>query len=184
MTIDNFFGAPWIGANIDLLGRDELDIELNARYVPEWSHLGLPEYNTLAGNSHAWCSLRMNADLRKVGIPGTGSAAAASWSKWGNYKPFWFGSILDIEHHGGGRHVANFLYWVDEEKMICATLDGNKGNKFSVNTTNLDGSGDALVSGPRWPDKYLDGKYISKEEVLLKYPYFKIDSQTIGVATR
>ena len=108
--MSEWFGAPWVGANIDLLGRHETDPELNARYVPEWAKEGLPGYKTLAGNTHAWCSVRENADKRKVGVKGTNSAGAYSWSKWGRKSPFWFGCTLDIRHASGGRHVCDFLY--------------------------------------------------------------------------
>lgn len=169
-----YFGAPWIGANIDLLGRDETDPVLNARYVPEWKLEGLPGYKTLAGNTYAWCSVRANADRRKVGIKGTNSAAAASWSSWGKRCPFWFGAALDIEHRGGGRHISDFLYWIDEKKKVCATLDGNRGNKFCVARTDLSGSGDTLVSGPRWPSEWSDGQKVAMAEVLAAYPNLKV----------
>lgn len=171
-----FFGAPWIGANIDLLGRSETDKELNARYVPEWAREGLPHYKTLSGNAFAWCSVRANADRRKVGVLGTNSAAAASWSKWGKKCPFWFGAALDIKHKSGGRHICDFLYWIDEKNKIAATLDGNRGNKFCVAKTDLSGKGDTLVTGPRWPLDWPDGKTVSMAGVLATYPYLKAGS--------
>lgn len=176
-TIDNnYFGAPWVFANIDLLGRDETDPELNARYVPEWALEGLPDYKTLVGNRHAWCSVKVNADLRKVGVKGTNSAAASSWSKWGRKSPFWFGSVLDISHQSGGRHVCFFLYWIDEEKGICATMDGNKSNKFCIAKTTLSAKADKLVTGPRWPVNQQDGLIISMIDVLKVYPILKVGS--------
>ena len=176
----DFFGAPWIGANLDLLGRDETDKELNARYVPEWSKEGLPGYKTLAGNRHAWCSVRANADRRKVGVSTTNSAAAASWSSYGKKCPFWFGAALDIRHKGGGRHICDFLYWIDEKKKIAATLDGNRGNKFCVAKTDLSGAGDTLVAGPRWPKEMPDGQLVSMQDVLAKYPILKVGSVASG----
>jgi len=179
----DYFGAPWVGANIDLLGRDETDPELNKRYVPEWKLEGLPGYKTLAGNTHAWCSVRENADKRKVGVKGTNSAAAASWSRWGYKCPFWFGATLDIRHRSGGRHVATFLYWVDEKKKIAAALGGNQGNKFSIVPTNLSGSGDTLVAGPRWSHDWPAGQLVSKEEVLKAYPFLKVGGKGGGSTT-
>lgn len=176
---EEYFGAPWVGANIDLLGRSETDPELNARYVPEWKKEGL-DYTTLAGNHNAWCSLRANADRRMVGIEGTDSAAASSWSRWGQHSPFWFGAALDIKHKSKGRHVAEFLYWIDEAKKICATLDGNRGNRFAVNITDLSGSGDALVTGPRWPLNHPDGQLVPMAEVLAIYPNLKIGGTGSG----
>lgn len=170
-----FFGAPWIGANLDLLGREEHDTLLNERYVPEWRLEGL-DYKTLAGNDHAWCSLRANADRRKVGIRGTNHADAASWSYWGKQCPFWFGAALDIRHRSGGRHVADFLYWIDEDKKLAATLNGNLGDKFCIAVTDLSGAGDRLVTGPRWPNDYPQGREVSMAEVLAKYPILKVGS--------
>lgn len=170
----DYFGAPWIGANIDLLGRHETDPLLNARYVPEWSKEGLPGYKTLAGNTHAWCSVKVNADLRKVGVKGTNSAAAASWSKWGRKCPFWFGSVLDIKHPSGGRHVAFFLYWIDEAKKIAAVYGGNQGNKLSIVSQSINAGGDVCVTGPRWSLDCADGKLVSKADVLKAYPLLKV----------
>lgn len=173
------FGAPHIFANLDLLGLDERDPRLNARYSPEWEREGL-NYNDLIGNDHPWCSVRANADRRKVGIKGTNSAAASSWTKWGRKCPFWFGAALDIKHASGGRHICDFLYWIDEKKRIAATLDGNKNNKFCVAQTYLSGSGDTLVNGPRWSLDIPDGQFISKEEVLKHYPQLKISGSSGG----
>jgi len=174
MSTKTDFGAPWIFANIDLLGREESDPVLNARYVPEWKLEGLPGYKTLAGNSHAWCSLRENADKRKVGVKGTNSAGAASWSHWGRKCPFWFGATLDIQHYSGGRHVADFLYWIDEKKQIAAMLGGNQGNRFSVVSNDFSGHGDHLVTGPRWAMDFPDGQLVSMHDVLAAYPFLKV----------
>ena len=177
-----YFGAPWVGANIDMLGRYETDKELNERYVPEWKLEGLPGYKTLSGNTYAWCSLRHNADRRKVGAKGTNSAAASSWSKWGKKCPFWFGATLDIQHKSGGRHVCEFLYWIDERKKIAATLDGNRSNQFGVFETDLSGKGDTLVTGPRWQSDWPDGCEVSMGDVLKMYPHLKVGSK--GNTTR
>jgi len=176
------FGAPHIFVNLDLLGRDETDPVLVARYEPEWKLNGLPSYKGLAGRARAWCSLQVNADLRKAGLKGTNSAAAYTWSKWGRKSPFWFGAVLDIAHNKGkgGRHVCRFLYWIDEAKGICASLDGNRGNKFCVARTDLSGSGDILVAGPRWGKDWPDGRLVSRSEVLAKFPNLKVGSVATG----
>jgi len=170
-----YFGAPWMGLDMDLLGRHESDPELNKRYVPEWKNVGLPGYKTLVGNRHAWCSIRCTAVLRRSNIPVKGlTAGAASHSKWGKRSPFWFGCTLDIKHKGGGRHVCFFLYWIDEKKKIAATLDGNRGNRFCVARTDLSGAGDTLVTGPRWSNDWPDGQLVSMGEVLKVYPHLKV----------
>lgn len=178
----DYFGAPWIGADIDLLGRHETDKELNKRFVPEWALEGLPDYDKLWGNKYAWCSVLVNAKLRKVGIKGTNSAAAASWSKWGNECGFVFGAVLPIKHSSGGRHVCFFLYWIDEAKKIAATMDGNRGNMYCVAKTDLSGNGDYLVGGPRWPIHIPVGTKVSMADVLKKYPILKVGG--VGGSTR
>lgn len=180
----NDFGAPHIFVNLDLLGLDETDPRLVARYEPEWALENLRGYKGLSGRARAWCSVNVNADLRKAGIKGTNSAAASSWSKWGRKCPFWFGAVLDIAHDKGkgGRHVCRFLYWIDEKKKIAATLDGNRGNKFCVAKTDLSGSGDILVSGPRWSNDMADGFAFSMADVLAAHPYLKVGN--VGGSTR
>ena len=180
----DFFGAPWVGANIDLLGRYETDKDLIARYEPEWANCKLKGYKGLAGTARAWCALRENADRRKVKSETTDSAAASSFSRLGYKSPFWFGAALDIKHKSGGRHVCTFLYWIDEKKKIAATLDGNRSNQFGVFATDLSGKGDVLVAGPRWPNDWPDGKFVSMADVLKAYPFLKVGSTSTGGSTR
>lgn len=170
------FNAPWVFSNIDLLGRTETDPVLNARYVPEWALEGLSEYKTLAGNAHAWCSVRENADKRKVGVKGTGDAGAAGWSHWGVDCPYWFGASLPIQHATGGRHIADFLYWIDKANKIAAVLGGNQGDKFSIVSNNLSGNAhghDQVIPGPRGPVGWV-GQEVSMADVLAKYPFLKV----------
>lgn len=181
-VVTNDFGAPHIFVNLDLLGLDETDPRLVARYEPEWKLENLAGYKGLSGTARAWCSVCCNADLRKAGIKGTNSAAASSWSKWGRKSPFWFGACLDIKHSSGGRHINRFLYWIDEKKKIAATLDGNRGNKYCVAKTDLSGSGDTLVSGPRWSNDMPDGQFVSMADVLKAHPYLKVGN--VGNSTR
>lgn len=180
---DDFFGAPWIFTDLNLLGLLETDPKLNARFVPEWKFMKrASSYKTLAGNTYAWCALLVNALLRKIGIKGTDDPAAASFSIWGKACPFWFGSVLPIEHDGGGRHVCFFLYWIDEKNGVCATLDGNRGNKFCVARTVIAKGEDKLVPSPRWSKDWKDGRHVSMAEVLKKYPYLKVGN--VGTGTR
>lgn len=182
--MSNYFGAPWMGFDNDLLGRNETDAELNKRFVPGWKKSGLPQYKTLVGGRHAWCIMRTNFHLEKAGIKGTGSAAASSLSKWGVKCPFWFGAQLDIQHRSGGRHAAEFCYWIDEKKKIAATRDGNRSNRFGIFQTDLSGRGDKLVAGPRWPKGHPPGQLVSKAEVLKLYPQFKVGFVGTSGSTR
>jgi len=178
---DNYFGAPWIGMRNDLLGRSEDDSALSEWLVPEWKKEGL-NYKSLAGNTYAWCSVMVNACLRAIGVKPTNSAGAASWSKWENNSPFWFGAVLPIKHKSGGRHVCFFLYWIDETKKIAATKDGNRSNKYAICVTDLSGKGDTLVGGPRWSSSVANGSSPSMAQVLAKYPFLKVGNT--GTSTR
>jgi hypothetical protein len=179
----DYFGATWMGLDLDLLGQSEFSKELQARYVPEWKRCGLPHYNTLIGIKYAWCLLGQIKVLREVGANIKGlTVAARSVTEYGESCPFWFGCLLPIKHAGGGRHGAFFLYWIDEKRKIAATLDRNRSNLFAVFATDLSGSGDTLVGGPRWPTGWPAGKLISKEDVLARYPQFAVKGS--GSSTR
>ena len=178
---DNFFGAPWVGVRVDLLGRKETDSELSKWLVPEWKKEGL-NFKDLIGRTHAWCSVLVNAKLRAVGVKGTDSAGAASHSRLGKSCPFWFGCIIPIRHKSGGRHVCIGLYWIDEKRKIAATMDGNRSNKYAINRTDLSGKGDTVVGGYRWPEGVPSGQLVSMSEVLKKYPFLKVGNT--GTSTR
>lgn len=185
-TKGDYFGAPWVGVRVDLLGRDETDAELAAWLVPEWKNVGLPGFKSLVSSSRAWCSILATKKFREVGIKSTNSAGASSWSKWGNQCAYWFGSVLPISHNKGkgGRHVCFFLYWENEAKKIAVTMDGNRSNKYAINLTDLSGKGDILVGGPRWSTQVADGKEVSKATVLAQYPFLKPGSTGTGGTTR
>ena len=183
VQIGEDFGAPWVFANIDLLGRYETDPLLVARYEPEWAKEGYPSYKGLAGLPRAWCILRGNADRRKVGVSHTNSPAASTASNYGRKCPAWFGAAMPIKHKSGGRHFAEFLYWIDEKNQICAALHGNKDNQFCVAPVDISGKSDSLIGGFRWPSEMPDGVSLTKEQVLAKYPFLKVGG-TMGGSTR
>lgn len=183
-TKGDYFGASWVGANNDLLGLNETDSRLNARFVPHWAKVGLSGYKTLVGNSHAHCALVLDANYAAVGVKGPGSAAASKTSTWGKKCPFWFGAALDNKHKGGGRHTCIFLYWIDEKKKLAATKDSNRSNKYGIFETDLSGKGDTLPAGPRWPKDYPDGQFVSMADVLNAYPELKVGSKGTGGSTR
>lgn len=176
------FGAPYAFIDLDLLGLDETDPRLVDRYEKEWREVGLSSYRTLSGRARAWCSIRITKVMRDVKIKSTNSAGASSWDRWGRKSLFYFGCILNIRHSDGSRHVCIFLYWIDEAKGICATLDGNRGNKFCVARTDISGKGDTLVGGPRWSNELPDGQIVSMADVLKAHPYFKVGN--VGGSTR
>lgn len=180
VTVDgkDYFGAPWVGAYIHLLGKHETDPELNAALVPEWSKEGLPQFKTLAGNDHAWCSVLVNASFRRVGIKPTNSAMAMSWRTFGvRAGGWWFGAPCSMQHRSGGNHVGFFLYWIDQAKGLAAFYSGNSGNRLCVAQYNFSGHAkghDEVRNGPRWPEGWPDGQELSKDDVLRVYPHLKV----------
>lgn len=173
-----YFGAPWVGSHLDLLGRYETDPVLNKRLVPEWRHMArATDYTTLSGNEHAWCALLVSSCFRKVGITSTNDPAAASYSAYGTECRYSFGAILPIRHQSGGRHVCFFLYWLDKASGMAATLDGNKGNRFSVTRTRIHPSADSVVPGPRWPASTPLTRLVPMAEVLASYPQLTVDHE-------
>lgn len=172
----DYFGAPYIGKGIQFLGDHETDAAMTAHYAPHWKKVGLPGYvkKGLSGNDRAWCSLKVDKDMTDAGLKGTGSAGAYSWSSWGRKCPFWFGAVLDIKHRSGGRHVAYFLYWIDEAKGLAAVMGGNQGNRFSIVSQTINKGGDVCLKGPRWSSQLPDGQFVSKAEVLKAYPHLKV----------
>lgn len=169
----DFFGAPWMGSYIHLINREESDKELNQALVPEWAKEGLPNYKTLVGNTHPWCSVFANASMRKVNIKATNNALASSWRTWGQRCDYWFGAVLGLRHASGGGHVTFFAYWVDEANKIAACYGGNQGNHLRVSIYNLSGNSkgkEDVVNGPRWPIGFHEGQKVSKAQVLAKYP--------------
>lgn len=172
-----FFGAIWVGGHLNMLGKTETDPVLVALLAPNWQNLdGCHGIKDLSGKDHAWCANDVDFDFRKYNIPTPNSGLASSYGNWAESCPHWFGAILPIEHDSGGRHVCRFLYWIDKANGICATLDGNRGNKFAVNRTNISGKNgaDHVKTTPRWPTGWPAGQEVSMADVLAAYPMLKV----------
>lgn len=177
------WNAPWVFVDLDLLGLKEDNPNVAARYVPEWKHYGL-NYKDLIGVDHAWCMMGMNKAFRDVGIRGTGSAGASSLQHWGVPCGYIFGAALPVEHANRKHHVNFFLYWHNEIRRIAVTLDRNRDNTFGIFLTDLSGSGDHLVPGPRWPVLPVEGFALTKSEVLAVYPWMVPGSSGTTGSTR
>lgn len=53
-----------------------------------------------------WCSSFVNWCMERALVPGTNSAAARSWDKWGLATPIRYGAVSTVPRTGGsGRHV-------------------------------------------------------------------------------
>lgn len=159
--------APWLKYGLPLMGLSEYTQTLNDILVPWWAKVGLPQFKNLRTSEHAWCALFIDWLFNQAGFKGTGSAAAASFRTWGKQCPFWFGSVLSIQHASGGNHVTCFLYWVDEANKKAACFGGNQGDEVRVSVYDLSGNAkgkDEVKGGPRWPIGFSDGVFLSPDE--------------------
>lgn len=124
----------------------------------DWPLVGLPQFKTVIGSSHAWCGLACATALHSGGLPyPKGAAGAANWEGFGDPCDFICGAFLPLRHAGGGRHITVFLYWADQSKKLAACLGGNQGDAYKISTYNLSGNAsghDQVMSGPRWPTGY------------------------------
>lgn len=121
-----------------------------------WKYTNVPEYKTVVGSDHAWCSMLANAALIESGFKGTHDAAAVSWRNYGTPCGFIFGSILPITHTSGGHHVTFFHHWVDEKNRVAACFGGNQKDALILETYDLSGNRnghDEVIPCPRWPVK-------------------------------
>lgn len=128
----------------------ENDKELSKGW--HWTHL---KYTTCKGSSRAWCAMSMNTALETNGIHGTGSAAASSFSKYGEPCGYKLGAILPILHPSKKHHVNIFIKWHDEKNMLAWCLGGNQGDSINLGIYNLSGNAhghdEVMRGGPRFP---------------------------------
>ncbi len=145
----------WVAQMLGRLGWTEFNHD--KEIAKDWKWAGLPQYKSVIGKKNAWCGLACEIALRSGGLKGPkGSAAAASWSHFGEECEPICGAFAPIKHSGGGRHIGVFLYWIDEKKQIAAILGGNQSNAYTIASTNLSGVGkaDKIQGGFRWPKSY------------------------------
>jgi len=82
-----------------------------------------------------WCASFVNWVMKQVGVNGTNSAAARSFSKWGNeLKTPVKGCVVVFTRKGGG-HVA-FYHSEDNNFIYC--LGGNQSNSVNISAYRKD----------------------------------------------
>lgn len=84
----------------------------------------------------AWCAAFVNASLAKSGIPGTNSAAALSFSKWGQpvRDGYQRGDVMVFDRGGGHGHVG--LLTGNTRNGLVEMISGNQGNRVSTSWEN------------------------------------------------
>lgn len=112
-----------------------------------WPLVGLPQYTTVIGTSHAWCGMVLATALHAFGykIP-HGAAGAANWIRSGT--PIEWKRIgipraanVVIRHKDGHYHVTTADRDHTPGETVLEALGGNQNN--SVNVTNFNVSGNA-----------------------------------------
>lgn len=94
------------------------------------------QYSTDIGNTWvkddevAWCSEFVNWCLLKAGIPGTKSAVAKSFLKWGEeLKTPEFGCLVIFGWPDGSGHIG---FYVNETSDIVRVLGGNQNDEVNI----------------------------------------------------
>jgi uncharacterized protein (TIGR02594 family) len=103
-----------------------------------------------------WCSSFVNAMLLKAGYKPTYSAAAMSWTTWGNAReltPSALGAVVVIKRKGkDGKthyHVGFYAGRFGSDKIIL--LGGNQSDMVKESVFDAD-----LIAAVRWPAHALD----------------------------
>jgi uncharacterized protein (TIGR02594 family) len=103
-----------------------------------------------------WCSSFANWVAKQLGVPGTNSAVALSWQKWGRgIDGPALGAVAVFKHPNGTGHVG-FVAGVTPEGNIVV-LGGNQGNQVKYSVYNPDSPQMKLVSYrvPNYPGRAL-----------------------------
>jgi uncharacterized protein (TIGR02594 family) len=103
-----------------------------------------------------WCSSFVNWCLKQAGITGTNSAAAASWSSWGQeLTDPRYGAIVHIRRGGGGHDRAtgsssgnHVGFLIRRTPTHVTLLGGNQGNRVKESSFPLSSYS---VRSMRWP---------------------------------
>lgn len=94
-----------------------------------------------------WCSAFANWCMREAGIPGTRSAAARSWLKWGEEAaddPPRIGTVVVLRRGKGWQGHVGFYHSTERGRLML--LGGNQGNRVSIASYRA-----TDVLGLRWP---------------------------------
>ena len=141
---------PWMAIARQEIGQREIPgVQHNPRII---------EYHattTLKATSDetAWCSSFVNWCLRQAGLPGTNSAAAASWLNWGQASEARAGAVAVIYNAAAahsslstsGNHVG---FLVEETTSHYVILGGNQSNQVKVSSFP---TARWRLKGYRWP---------------------------------
>ncbi len=152
-------GTPWRDWFKARLGWTEVkhDMELSKG----WPLVGLPQFHTVQGKTHAWCGMSLATALHSCGYKfPRGAAGAKNWIDSGH--PIdWHTSgipkaaIVCIRHHSGDHHVTTANRAHAEGEAVLEALGGNQGDSIKVSSYNVMGNahGHDEIVWVCWPEK-------------------------------
>lgn len=144
--------APWMAVAMQEIGQREIR---GAQHNPRILEYHATTTLRASTDETAWCSSFVNWCLRQAGIPGTNSAAAASWLTWGQAVSTRAGAITVIYNAGAantslsvsGNHVG---FLVLETGSHYILLGGNQSNQVKISSYPKPAW---QIRGYRWPNR-------------------------------
>lgn len=158
-------GIPWFWWAKQHEGKVETNSTFSKFMSGFWKFVGLPQFNTIAGNTFAWCGLFIASALISTNLSyQKDGAGAKNWDKYGQ-KIEWRvngipqGAIVRINSKGdcksaSGNHVtfANGDCTASDLLKSGATFSGyggNQGNAAKISSYSV-----SKICSVRWPSEY------------------------------
>jgi len=149
MTLETQIGVS-ASAAVHAVATEHLGIKEwpGAKHNPEVLKFGpLAGIDWFTNDEIPWCAIFVNAMLAMCNIPGTGSAMARSFMKWGEAVPVNSARPGDVVVFPRGAPPAGHVGLVDRiEGATIYVLGGNQGNEVSIRARNV---ADILPNGVR-----------------------------------
>ena len=133
---------PWLQVAMGEIGVKEYPGPADNPRIREYhSHTSL----AASDDEISWCSSFENFCMVKAGLPGTRSAAARSWLKWGVATGPRLGAVVVLKRGSlSWQGHVTFLLEQEGDRLIC--LGGNQGNAVKVSSFPV-----SDLLGVRWP---------------------------------
>jgi uncharacterized protein (TIGR02594 family) len=122
---------PWMPVALSELGTTEEPGDDSNPRVVEYLRSTSLGHAMASDDATPWCSAFVNWCLERVGVVGTGSAAARSWLHWGQRLALPRRGCIAVFSRDGGGHVGFFIRYTSGGILV---LGGNQGNQVSQRT--------------------------------------------------